>query len=172
MRRIGGRCLAAGGDSGCAVRLAPWPSERSSGRTGGGTPGRGEQGEAGSRSHRGSVSRLLTPGTRRGQAVRGKELRSAPGAEGPRTAFALCTLPPPPAHFLSLVGVRPHPCTFSSLPPGLAGSARRLGSLRTTEPSFPLLLCYPSKIFSSGSVTALDDLGSLCPLRASLSLAF
>lgn len=97
-------------------------------------------------------------GTRRGEAVRGKELGSAPGAEGQGTSWALCAPPP----FFSRVRVRAHPCTFSSLPPGLGGSARRPGSFSTPDPSFPLLLCYPSKIFLSGlRCRCPDDLGSL-----------
>lgn len=62
MRRCGCWCLAAGGSPGCAARLPLWPSERSTRRTSGATPGRGEQGEAGSRSHRGSISRFPASG--------------------------------------------------------------------------------------------------------------
>ncbi|CAI9180985.1 unnamed protein product [Rangifer tarandus platyrhynchus] len=152
------------------ARLAGRPSERSGRRTGGGTPGRGKQGEAGSWRGSGSLGRLRAPGTRRGQAARGLELRPA-GGQG--VTSVPCTPSLRPHNPFSLTcGCTPSCPHLSSLPHRLAGSARRLGSWRTTAPSFPFLLCYPSKISSSGAVAALDALGSLCPPRAPLSLAF
>ena len=98
----------------------------------------------------------------RGRAVRGKELPSAPGAEGQGSSFALCTPPlSSRVRVCALIPAPSHPCLPDSLAPPDAWVL-----LGPQNPSFPSLLCYPSKIFSSGlRCRCPDGLGSLCPPR-------